>query len=113
MEVPMYVRPESAKTVRVDRDVRQDYFVTLTVLLDNVGSDVVEVRQVLADLEDVMVALDEYKPAIKTRKLMDITRLDTYVTKEIHSIRLSDEFVMSPDDLIVMFLNGFEVSPSY
>lgn len=58
MQVPMDVRPKAAYGLRMNRDMRQNNLVTLSVLLDYVRTDVVKERKVVVQLEDVMVALN-------------------------------------------------------
>ena len=65
VKMPMNVNPKPTKGLRVEWDVTQDDFVLIAVELDNVSTDVIEVRQIVFQLEDVMVAFDEDKASIQ------------------------------------------------
>ena len=65
VKMPMNVNPKPTEGLRVEWDVTQDDFVLIAVELDNVSTDVIEVRQIVFQLEDVMVAFDEDKASIQ------------------------------------------------
>ena len=65
VKMPMDIYPKPTEGLGVERNVTQDDFVLITVKLDNVSTDVIEVRQIVFQLEDVMVAFDEDKASIQ------------------------------------------------
>ena len=65
VKMPMNVNPKPTEGLRVEWDVTQDDFVLIAVELNNVSANVIEVRYVVFQLEDVMVAFDEDKASIQ------------------------------------------------
>jgi hypothetical protein len=110
VEVPMDVCTESPHAVRMDRNMGENDLMTLFVLLNHIGPDIIKIRKVIRELEDIMIALNQDKTSVETAKDMPVTATHDNITKHIDSILRADQFVVSFDDCFVMFLYRCEIT---
>lgn len=77
----MNVGSKSPNASFMDRNVRQDYLISVSVFLNYVGSNIVEIRKVIFNPKDVMITLDKHETPAKTGEVMQATSVNGNIAK--------------------------------
>lgn len=106
MKVTVNVDTPSTQRLRMDGNVREDYLITMTIKLNNIGTNVIKVRSVLFQLEDVMISLDKNFSTIQSGHCLDGLPLHGKIAEDIDTILGINQGIVIGDDSFVMLFNG-------
>lgn len=100
----MNVSAPSIEAIRMNRNVTQDHLITVVILLDYICSNIIEVRQVVLDFEDVVVAFDKYESTLQSAQEMAITAVNAHIAEQVNTVTRINQRIMVCDDSLIVFL---------
>lgn len=108
----MNICPEPTQTIGVNRNVAQNDFVAILILLDNVRTYIVHIREIVLNLKDVMIALDEHNSTAKTPQHMHATTIDRDITQKINPVGTVNKSIVTTDKGFIVLFDVLEDSSS-